>query len=220
MKDFMINPNSGKLGGITGDTPEAYANASKAFSFFKDKYSSASSTLKGWGRSAASNFLSITDKLGEGIASTAKGLFTDPRKTLSGLYDKVMGGIESFFGSLMFALNSVVAKFLTYVKSLQSSIDASAAAIGTQVQQARIPSVPLPTPTPAATPTKGAEEKPLPHTQFPPTNASHPGVRRAVTHRAVGDYIAGILQDTLQREMAASGTNRAHSSVTRPPHQR
>jgi hypothetical protein len=131
-----------------------------------------------------------------------------------------VGGIKSFFDALVYTLANVVDSFLKQLKALQASVDASAAAIGTQVQNARIPDVPAPTPTPSATPTKGAEDKPLPHTNFPAEPKSHPGVHRAVTHRAVGDYLAGILQDTLQREMAASGTNRAHSAVTRPPHQR
>lgn len=220
MKDFMTNPNTGKLGGVNGDTPEAYANASQSFSFFKDKYVAANSTVKGWGKSAASGILNFTDQLGQGIASTAKGMFTDPKATISGLYDKVVGGIKSFFDALVYTLANVVDSFLKQLKALQASVDASAAAIGTQVQNARIPDVPAPTPTPSATPTKGAEDKPLPHTNFPAQPKSHPGVHRAVTHRAVGDYLAGILQDTLQREMAASGTNRAHSAVTRPPHQR
>lgn len=221
MKDFITNMTPDKAKLLSGADPMAgMKNVSANLKAVKDPVVAAAMKLGGYGKSALYGFASTAGAIGVGIGDTIKGLMSDPKGTVMQLYNKVTAGITSFFNALVYVLGNVVADFIKKLKEMQASIDASAAVIGTQIQAARIPNVPPPTPTPTPTPSKGAEEKPLPHTQFPKSTPSHPGVHRAVTSRAVGDYIAGVLQDTLQREMAASGTNRAHSSVTRPPHQR
>lgn len=216
IKDFAMSNNANMFAGA--DPLGGMSSAADSWKWIKNSTSAAASTAAGWGKSALFGTARTLGNIGSGIANFGKGMIKDPESTIYNLAMKVTKMITDFFNTILDGFNTAVKAFESGLKNMKNNIDSAAANAGNTIQQMRIPDVPPPTPTP--TPSKPAEEKPLPHHNFPTAAPRHAGVHQAVTARNVGDWIMGIMQDTMQREMAVAGTSRAHSSVSRPAHQR